>query len=314
MAKGKDSAMITVLAGGVGAAKLILGLSHILPPERIAVIGNTGDDLELFGLRICPDLDTITYTLAGKVNPAAGWGILGDTFECLQMLGSYGGQTWFKLGDHDLATHLWRTHLLKQGLSLAEVTQRISEAHGLRSQLLPMSNAYTPTFLLTDQGELHLQEYLVREQGRPRVREIRYSNIEQAQPVPGTEEALLKAEVILIGPSNPFISIGPILAVPGMKELLLRTSAPVIAVTPIVCGQAIKGPAAKMLQELGHPVSALSVAQIYRDFVDVFVLDERDLGLREEVRNLGIDLSITDTIMDSLDDKIRLARRLLEFA
>jgi LPPG:FO 2-phospho-L-lactate transferase len=304
--------MIVVLAGGVGAAKLILGLSHVVPPEQITVIGNTGDDIELFGLRICPDLDTVTYTLAGKVNQATGWGILGDTFECLQMLGAYGGQTWFKIGDQDLATHLWRTYLLKQGLSLAEVTRRISEAQGVRSHLLPMTNAYTPTFLVTDQGEFHLQEYLVREQGRPRVRELRYSNIGQTQPVPGTQEVLLEAEAVLIGPSNPFISIGPILAVPGMKELLLRTSAPVIAVTPIVCGQALKGPAAKMLQELGHPVSALGVARIYEDVVDIFVLDERDLGLREEVKRLGMEVSITDTVMDSFDEKVRLARQLLE--
>jgi len=305
--------MITVLAGGVGAAKLILGLSHILPAEQITIIVNTGDDIELFGLRICPDLDTITYTLAGKVNQATGWGILGDTFRCLQLLGSYGGQTWFKLGDQDLATHLWRTHLLEQGLTLEEATRRISEAQGVHSHLLPMTNSYTPTFLSTDQGEFHLQEYLIREQIRPRVRELRYSNVGQARPVPRAEDALLKAEAVLIAPSNPFISIGPILGVPGMKQLLLRTSAPVIAVTPIVCGRALKGPAAKMLEELGHPVSALGVAQIYRDFVDMFVLDERDLGLREEVAHLGMKVRTADTVMDTLDDKIRLARKLLEF-
>jgi LPPG:FO 2-phospho-L-lactate transferase len=305
--------MITVLAGGVGAAKLVLGLSYILPPEQITVIGNTGDDIELFGLRICPDLDIITYTLAGKVNQAAGWGILGDTFECLQMLGIYGGQTWFKLGDQDMATHLWRTHLLRQGLTLEEVTRRISKAQGVHSHVLPMTDAYTPTYLTTDQGEFHLQEFLVREQGRPRVLALRYSNMGQARPVPGAEEALLKAEAVLIAPSNPFISIGPILGVPGMKQLLLQTSAPVIAITPIVCGQALKGPAAKMLDDLGHPVSALGVAQIYRDLIDMFVLDERDLGLREDIGLLGIEVRTADTVMNTLDDKITLARQLLDF-
>jgi LPPG:FO 2-phospho-L-lactate transferase len=304
--------MIAVLAGGVGAAKLLLGLSHVMPPEQITIIGNTGDDIELFRLRICPDLDTIVYTLSGRVNPETGWGIGNDTFECLQALGGYGGETWFKLGDRDLATHLWRTYLLGQGLSLTEVTDKICNAAGLRSQLLPMTNSYTPTRILTDMGELHLQEYLVREQCQPRIRGVNYSNVEQAQMPAGMEESILAADAVILAPSNPFISIGPILAVPGMKKALSRTSAPVLAVTPIVGGRALKGPAARMLQELGHPASALGVAQIYRGLAKVFVLDRQDMALKDEIEALGMKVSTTDTVMSNLDDKARLARHLLE--
>jgi LPPG:FO 2-phospho-L-lactate transferase len=304
--------MIVVLAGGVGGAKLLLGLSRVMPPEQITIIGNTGDDIELFGLRVCPDLDTIVYTLSGRVNPETGWGVTGDTFQCLQALGGYGGETWFKLGDRDLATHLWRTHLLGQGLSLTEVTEKMCKTAGLCSQLLPMTDSYTPTRILTDSGDLHLQEYLVREQCQPRVRGVNYSNVEQAQMPAGIEESILAADAVILAPSNPFISIGPILAVPGMKQALSRTAAPVLAVTPIVGGRALKGPAARMLQELGHPASALGVAQIYRGLVDAFVLDKQDMALKEEIKALGMRVSTTDTVMSNLDDKARLARHLLE--
>ncbi len=304
--------MIVVLAGGVGAAKLLLGLSHVMPPEQITIIGNTGDDTELFGLRICPDLDTIVYTLSGRVNTETGWGIGKDTFECLQALGSFGGETWFRLGDRDLATHLWRTHLLRQGLSLTEVTDRICKATGVRSRLLPMTNSYTPTRILSDWGDLHLQEYLVREQCRPRVREVRYSNVEQAQLAPGIEECILAADAVILAPSNPFISIGPILAIPGMKQVLSRTAAPVLAVTPIVGGRALKGPAATMLLELGYSASALGVARVYQGLVDVFVVDNQDMVLRGEIEVLGMKVNAADTVMSTFEDKTRLARHLLE--
>jgi LPPG:FO 2-phospho-L-lactate transferase len=304
--------MIVVLAGGVGAAKLLLGLSHVVPPEEIAIIGNTGDDTELFGLRICPDLDTIVYTLSGRANPETGWGIEKDTFECLQALGGLGGETWFKLGDRDLATHLWRTHLLRQGLSLTEVTAKICKAIGVRSRLLPMTNSYTPTRILTDLGDLHLQEYLVREQCRPRVREVKYSNVEQAQLPPGIEECISAADAVILAPSNPFISIGPILAIPGMKQVLSRAAAPVLAVTPIVGGRALKGPAAAMLLELGYSGSALGVAQVYQGLVDVFVVDNQDMVLKEEIEVLGMKVRAADTIMTTFEDKTRLARHLLE--
>ena len=304
--------MITVLSGGIGGAKLLAGLTRVMPPEQITVVGNTGDDIEWFGLRICPDLDIVAYTLGGRVNPQTGWGVHGDTFECLGALRAYGGETWFQLGDRDLATHLFRTQLLRQGLKLSEVTQRICNALGVRSLLIPMTDAYVPTRIVTDEGELHLQEYLVRDQSRPTVRALRYSDIECAQPAPQVKESILSAEAVIICPSNPLISIGPILAVPALKASLESTSAPVIAVTPLVRGQALKGPTAKMLQELGHSVSAQSVAQIYQNVVDIFVLDERDAHLREDIEALGMKVVTTNTIMTGLDEKLRLARQVLE--
>ncbi|MBI4454279.1 MAG: 2-phospho-L-lactate transferase [Acidobacteria bacterium] len=304
--------MIVALAGGVGAAKLLLGLTQVVRPEQVAIICNTGDDIELFGLRICPDLDTVTYTLSGVVNPETGWGLKGDTFQCLDNLGNYGGETWFRLGDRDLATHLWRTHLLHQGFTLMQVTERMRSAFGVRSQLIPMTNEYTPTRILIDGGELHLQEYLVREQCRPRVRGLKYSHMEQARPTSGIEQLILTAEAVLICPSNPFISIGPILAVPGIMGFLHRTPAPVVAVSPIICGRALKGPAANMLQQLGHAVSARGVAEIYRNLVDVFVLDEQDANLAEEIEDLGMRVGVMDTVMNTTEEKVKLARRILE--
>jgi LPPG:FO 2-phospho-L-lactate transferase len=304
--------MIIALAGGIGAAKLVLGLAQVMPQRRLAVIGNTGDDIELFGLRICPDLDTIAYTLAGQVNPETGWGIGGDTFNCLSGLASHGCETWFQLGDRDLATHLRRTQLLREGLTLSEATQRICKALSVSVRLIPMTNTYTPTYVVTDQGTLHLQEYLVRERARPVVRAFRYSNMDTAAPAPELEELIMGAEAVVLCPSNPFISIGPILAVPGIKDFLRRTAAPVIAVSPIVGGRALKGPAASMLQQLGHPVSAYGVARLYGDLLDVFVLDRQDVNLREDIEALGMKVVVTNTVMNTLEDKTELARELLK--
>ena len=304
--------MIVMLAGGVGASKLILGFSKLLSPDQLTVIGNTGDDMELFGLRICPDLDTVLYTLCGKVNPETGWGIGEDSFHCLKALQELGGEGWFQLGDRDLATHIWRTSLLKQGHSLTQVTDRLCQAFGVHYKLLPMTDSFVPTYLVTDQGELHLQEYLVREGSRPVLKELRYSNIEQAQPAPGVADAILKAEAILLCPSNPFISIGPILAVPGIKELLVQTQAPVVAVTPIVNQRALKGPTAKMLAELDYAVSPTAIAEMYKDFLDVFVLDERDEELQQEIETFDLKVVTTNTVMTNTEEKINLARRLLE--
>ena len=304
--------MIVMLAGGVGASKLILGFSRLLSPDRLTVIGNTGDDIELFGLRICPDLDTILYTLCGKVNPETGWGIREDSVHCLKALQEFGGEGWFQLGDRDLATHIWRTSLLKQGRSLTQVTKRLCQAFGVHYKLLPMTDSYVPTYLVTDQGEFHLQEYLVREQCRPLLKELKYLNIEQAQPAAGVADAILKAEAVLVCPSNPFISIGPILAVPGIRELLIQTQAPVFAVTPIVNQRALKGPTAKMLSELSYAVSPTAIAEIYQDFLDVFVLDERDGELREEIEALNLRVLTSNTVMTNTEEKINLARRLLE--
>ena len=304
--------MIVMLAGGVGASKLILGFSKLLSPDQLTVIGNTGDDMELFGLRICPDLDTVLYTLCGKVNPKTGWGIRADSFRCLAALQELGGEGWFQLGDRDLATHIWRTSLLKQGYSLTQVTDRLCQAFEVNHKLLPMTDSFVPTYLVTDQGELHLQEYLVREGCRPVLKELRYSNIEQAQPAPGVADALLKAEAVLLCPSNPFISIGPILAVPGIKELLVQTQAPVVAVTPIVNQRALKGPTAKMLSELNYAVSPTAIAEMYKDFLDVFVLDERDGELQQEIEAFDLRVVTSNTVMNNTQEKTHLARRLLE--
>ncbi len=305
--------MIMALAGGVGGAKLVLGLSQLLPPGELSVVGNTGDDLELYGLRICPDLDTLMYTLAGLANPQTGWGIGGDTFNCLEMLQGYGETTWFNLGDRDLATHIWRSSQLKQGRPLSSVTHRMCRALGLQTRIFPMAEEYTPTQILTERGLLHLQEYLVRERCQPRILGVQYQDIEAAVPPGELLQALRGAEAVIICPSNPFISIGPILAVPGIKETLISNSAPVVAVTPIVSGEAIKGPAACMLQDLGKPVSALGVAQIYQGLADMFVLDQRDDTLREDIEQLGMEVRTTDTLMTSLEEKTRLAGEILEW-
>ncbi|MFY9572129.1 MAG: 2-phospho-L-lactate transferase, partial [Blastocatellia bacterium] len=270
---------VTALAGGIGASKLLLGLASVMPPEDISIIANTGDDIELFGLRICPDIDTVTYTLAGVINQDTGWGLKGDTFECLRWLARYGEAAWFNLGDRDLATHIFRTNQLREGFSLSEVTDVISRALGVRSKIIPMSDGYTPTRVITDEGEMHFQEYFVRRRCEPRVREIRFDGLESAVPAAGVLSAILGANAVIVCPSNPFISIGPILNVPGIREALIQTQGTVIAVTPIIGGRALKGPAADMLRDLGHEVSARGVAEIYADFIDVFVLDEIDASI-----------------------------------
>ena len=247
---------ITALAGGIGASKLLLGLSAVMPPDEITIIANTGDDIELFGLRICPDIDTVTYTLGGVIDEVAGWGISGDTYESLTWLERYGEATWFKLGDRDLATHIFRTAQLQRGRSLTEVTDYVRCALGVRSKILPMTDTYTPTRVLTDEREMHFQEYFVRWRCEPHVKAIRFEEIETSHPSPGVETAILEADVVVICPSNPFISIGPILAVPGVRRALEETAARVVAITPIIGGKALKGPAAEMLRDLGHEVSA----------------------------------------------------------
>lgn len=303
---------ITALAGGIGASKLLLGLASVMPPEDITIIANTGDDIELFGLRICPDIDTVTYSLAGVINEQTGWGLKDDTFECLRWLERYGEASWFNLGDRDLATHIFRTTELRKERSLTEVTDQIRKSLGVRSIILPMTNSYTPTRIVTEAGEMHFQEYFVRRRCEPRVREIRFDNIESAQPAPGVLSAILEADAVIICPSNPFISIGPILAVPGVREALQQTDATVIAVTPIIGGRAFKGPAADMLRDLGHEVSATAVARLYADCLDVFVIDEVDASLAADIKKLSVRVVLTNTIMATLEDKQHLAHQLLE--
>ncbi len=302
---------MVALAGGVGAGKLVWGLAQEGLGSRLSVVVNTGDDLEAFGLRICPDLDTITYTLAGLSNQTWGWGIEGDTFRCLEALGRLGADTWFGLGDQDLATHLWRTSLLNRGWGLAAVTAHICKEFGIEPSVLPMAEGYNPTLVETDAGRLHLQEYLVRERCAPQVHGFEYTGLSCQSAAPGVEEAIRNARLIVVCPSNPFISVGPILAVPGIKQAVVESRGLVVAVSPIVGGRALKGPAARMLQELGHPVSAEGVARIYRGLMDVFVLDERDADSAASIERLGVRVVVRNTVMDTSGAKRALARALL---
>ncbi|HWS55122.1 MAG TPA: 2-phospho-L-lactate transferase [Pyrinomonadaceae bacterium] len=302
---------ITALAGGVGASKFLDGLSRVTGPEELTVIVNTGDDIELFGLYVAPDLDIVTYTLAGVVNPETGWGVSGDTFECLGALSRYGADQWFALGDRDLATHVYRTWQMRRGATLTEVADHVRRSLGVRARILPMTDTHTPTTILTDEGPLHFQEYFVKRRAQIEVRGLRFENVERARPAPGVAEAILGADAVVICPSNPLISIGPILAVPGMRALLARTPATVAAVSPLVAGASLKGPTDRMMAELGMEVSAAQVARMYAGLLDLFVLDERDAHAAEEVRRAGVEVLVTQTVMRDLAAKVSLAEAVL---
>ncbi|MBX3279054.1 MAG: 2-phospho-L-lactate transferase [Acidobacteria bacterium] len=303
---------ITALAGGVGASKLLDGLQRATAPEDISIIVNTGDDIEMFGLYISPDLDIVTYTLAGAVNPAAGWGLRDDTFNCLESLLRYdGGERWFNLGDRDLGTHIFRTMMLRRGASLTEIADRIRLAHNVRCAILPMTDSPTPTTILTDEGELHFQEYLVKRRAAPRVIGIRFENIDRAAPAPGVIDAITGADAVIICPSNPLISIGPILAVPGVRQALQVTAATVIGVSPVVGGASLKGPTDRMLSDLGMEVSAAQVARLYEDVLDVYIIDKQDEAARDRIISRGIDVRVANTVMSGPDEKLALAREVL---
>lgn len=299
---------VVALAGGVGAARFLDGLARVLPPERLFIIGNTGDDAEIHGLHISPDLDTVTYTLAGLSDPQRGWGIRGDRFDCLQALARLGGETWFQLGDRDLATHLYRTDRLRQGVTLTQVTAEITAALGVRSTLVPMSDAAVRTRICTAAGELEFQTYFVKRRARDRVASIRFQGASGAKPAAGILDAIGEAEAIIVCPSNPFISVGPILAVPGIREALARRRERVAAISPIVGGRALKGPAAAMMKSLNMRPAAAEVAKLYADFVNVFVLDEVDRKQAAAVESLGMRPVVTGTVMHGRRERKALAR------
>jgi len=299
---------IVALAGGVGAARFLDGLTRVVAPERVFVIGNTGDDAEIHGLHISPDLDTVTYTLAGLANPKRGWGIRGDSFRCLVALGRLGAETWFQLGDRDLATHLYRTERLRRGATLAEVASEIAKALGVGSAIVPMSNERVRTRICTASGELEFQTYFVKRRARDRVAGVRFDGAQQAKPAPGVLEAIADAESIILCPSNPFISIGPIVAIPGIREALVRRRDRVAAISPIVGGKALKGPAAQMLKSMGLGAAAAEVAKLYADFAGVFILDEVDRKQAGKVEALGVRPVVADTIMHGLRERKALAR------
>jgi len=299
---------MVALAGGVGAARFLAGLVRVIAPQKLFVIGNTGDDAEIHGLEISPDLDTVVYTLAGLADPVRGWGLEGDTFRCLQALGRLGAETWFQLGDRDLATHLYRTERLRQGATLTEVTGEIAGARGVRARVVPMSDQPVRTRVETRRGSLDFQTYFVRRRARDAVLGVRLAGVEEARPAPGVLEAVAEARAVVVCPSNPILSIGPILAVPGIREALRNTRAPVAAISPIVGGRALKGPAARMMRSMGLRPSALQVAELYRDFLDVFVLDRLDESLAPRIEALGMRAVVTNTIMTGLTEKKALAR------
>jgi LPPG:FO 2-phospho-L-lactate transferase len=299
---------VVALAGGVGAARFLDGLTRVIAPERVFIIGNTADDAEIHGLHISPDLDTVTYTLAGLANPQHGWGIRGDTIRCLEALGRLGADTWFQLGDLDLATHLYRTERLQQGATLSTVTSEITAALKVRSALVPMSNERVRTRICTPSGELEFQTYFVKRRARDRVTAMRFEGAAEAAAAPGVLEAIAEAEAVILCPSNPFISIGPILAVPGIREALQRIRTRVLAISPIVGGRALKGPAARMMKSMCLRASAAEVAKLYRDFVGVFVLDEVDRKLAVQVEALEMRPVVTNTIMGGLRERKALAR------
>jgi len=302
--------MITVLTGGTGGAKFIQGLVRVFPPEQLTVIVNTGDDLAWWGLHVSPDLDSILYALAGILSRDRGWGVEGDTFTCLERMRQLGAPAWFQLGDRDLATHLRRTQLLSTH-TLTETTAQIASQMGIRARILPMSDDCVETRVLTAAGELSFQEYFVRERYRIAVSGVRFEGASQARPAPGVLDAIRDAEAVLIAPSNPITSIGPILSVPGIRGALSQTAAPIAAISPIIGSAAVSGPAGELMQTQQLPVSIAGVAQAYKDFLDILIADERDRAQAAEVEKLGVQVSLTNTIMAPDDAKAELARTAL---
>lgn len=307
---------VLAISGGVGGAKLALGLSLQLPPQQLTIACNVGDDFEHLGLAISPDLDTVMYTLAGLSHPQQGWGLADESWRVMDKLAALGGPAWFRLGDLDLATHLQRTQRLRDGAVLSMITRELCMSLGIGTRVLPASDDPVRTMVRTDAGELSFQHYFVREQCRPAVRGLRYAGVETARPQADVE-ALLKGgqlACVVICPSNPFLSIDPVLNISGMRRLLSESGVPVVAVSPIVAGKAIKGPTAKMMMELGMPTTAAAIAEHYRDVLDGLVIDTSDDEQAESVAALGIKVRVCSTVMKTLEDRSRLAAEVLQFA
>ena len=311
---------VLALSGGVGGAKLCLGLSDVLGGSELKVVVNTADDFEHLGLLICPDIDTLLYTLSGRNNREQGWGLAGETWQAMEALAALGGETWFRLGDRDLATHLWRREAISRGQDLLELTAQLAVTMGIESEILPMSAQPVRTEVHTPEGDLPFQHYFVKHQCQPAVTGFSFGGLDTAAPNPRLMQLLLEAApgAIVICPSNPFVSIDPILQLPGLWPALRDCPAPVIAVSPIVAGMAIKGPAAKMMAELGMPVTAEAVAAHYRatypGLIDCFVIDESDATLAPMIEERGMATAVAATVMHSDDDKRALAAEVLRLA
>ena len=306
--------MIVVLAGGVGAARFLQGLVQVVPQENLTVVVNTGDDRDFYGLHVSPDIDIVMYTLSGLVDETHGWGIRNDTYNTMQQLTSYGNEDWFMLGDRDLATHIHRTKLLRQGKSLSEITDELRKQFGLALRIIPMSDQDVTTHIQTPAGLLHFQEYMVKRRCADAVLDVVFVGASESRPAPGVLDAIKDAEAILIAPSNPIVSIGSILAIPGIHDALHEASGTIVAISPIVGGAPIKGPADKLMHGLKMEVSPVGVARFYRDFLDVMVIDNQDEHLLGAIEDLGIPAVATNTIMSDGAAKKALAQKVLEIA
>jgi len=305
--------MICVLSGGTGGAKFVDGLRQVMPAEEITIIVNTGDDLMWWGLYVSPDIDSITYVLSGMLSRERGWGVKGDTFLCLQAMGQLGEPTWFHTGDRDLAVHLLRSRLLAEGKTLSEATSIVCGKLGVRARILPMSNSRVETRVDTPIGELSFEEYFVQRWYQDPVNSVRFAGASDAEPAPGVIEAITSADAVLIAPSNPVTSIGPILAVPGIRDALVHARGKIAAVSPIVGNAPVAGPAGILMAAQGLPSSIAGVAQAYEDFLDVLICDTRDARAADALRKGGLRVQCTQTIMRSADDKAALAREALTF-
>ena len=306
--------MITALGGGVGAAKFLRGLSNVIKGELLTVVVNTGDDISISGLRISPDVDIVTYWLSNIVDRKKGWGISGDSFSCLEALTRFGLEDWFKLGDRDIATHIFRTYLRGKGFKPSEIALRIGRALDVGNiNILPMTDEDVETWILTDEGEMHFQEYLVKRQMKPTVKSVVIRGIEKANPAPGVIDAIEESRLIIICPSNPIISIGPILKIIKIREALQRTKARIIAISPLVSGKPLKGPADR-LKGIGLEVSSTQVAKLYEDFIDGIVIDEKDSAEANAIRQLGIEPFVLDTIMSEDEKAEQVAEQVLKLS
>src|SRR5579875_798224 len=304
--------MIVVLTGGTGGAKLVQGLQQVVSPGELTIIVNTGDDLEWWGLHVSPDIDSVLYGLAGQLSPERGRGVAGDTFRCLERMKQLGQPAWFSLGDVDLATNLTRTEMLRAGKTLSQATAELAAKFGIGARVLPMSDDRISTMLETSKGTLRFQEYFVRERHQVEVQAVRFEGAQQARPAPGVMESIASADAVVLAPSNPVTSIGPILAVPGVRDALRRTAAPVVAVSPIVGGAAVSGPAAALMKMMGWPSSIAGVAQAYADFLDVLVADRCDEAEAEQIAGQGPRVLCTNIIMRSDENKRELAAFVLD--
>jgi len=306
--------MITVLSGGTGGAKFIDGLRRIVPPEELTIVVNTGDDHPWWGLYVSPDIDSIIYVLSGLLSAERGWGVRGDTFHCLQQMKELGEETWFSVGDRDLATHLLRTKLLAAGCTLTEVTRRVSERLGVKQHIFPMSDQRVETRVHTPSGELGFEEYFVKRRYQDAVESVSFAGATECQPAPGVLEAIASAKAVLIAPSNPVTSIGPILAVPGIREALRTTAAPVVAVSPIIQTAAVSGPAGALMRSQGLEVSIAGVAKAYADFLDLLMVHESDAEFAKTVKVGKVRIHGADILMRTTEDRIRIASIALSLA